>query len=92
MGLAVLPPRLKGGELEEIKKHLLNEEISIADYHRNWVQSIKKRHTNIAKENVKQIVDDELGKKFARVLEDAGVFKTNETGRGGAFKRFLSHL
>lgn len=90
MGLAVLPPRLKG-ELEEIKKHLLNEEISIADYHRNWVQSIKKRHTNIAKENVKQIVDDELGKKFARVLEDAGVFKTNETGRG-AFKRFLSHL
>ncbi|MFC4402755.1 UDP-glucose--hexose-1-phosphate uridylyltransferase [Gracilibacillus xinjiangensis] len=90
MGLAVLPPRLKD-ELEEIKKHLLDESVNIAEYHKNWVQSIKRRHSNVTAENVNQIVENELGLKFARVLEDAGVFKTTEDGRI-KFKRFLSQL
>ncbi|WP_163539479.1 UDP-glucose--hexose-1-phosphate uridylyltransferase [Gracilibacillus sp. YIM 98692] len=90
MGLAVLPPRLVE-ELEDIKKHLLNQSVTVAEYHQDWVKSIKKRHTNITKDNVDQIVEDELGQKFARVLEDAGVYKTDENGRT-AFKRFIQHL
>ncbi len=90
MGLAVLPPRLKV-ELEAIKKHLLDDSENVADYHQNWVQSIKKGHSSITKENVEQIVETELGKKFERVLEDAGVFKTTADGRQ-AFRRFIDHL
>ncbi|UOQ50103.1 UDP-glucose--hexose-1-phosphate uridylyltransferase [Gracilibacillus caseinilyticus] len=90
MGLAVLPPRLKD-ELEIIKQHLLDETITVADYHANWVQSIKDSFESITEANVDKIVEDELGKKFARVLEDAGVYKTDTAGRT-AFKRFLSHL
>ncbi|WP_163580366.1 UDP-glucose--hexose-1-phosphate uridylyltransferase [Gracilibacillus saliphilus] len=90
MGLAVLPPRLKE-EMETIKKHLLGEKVTVAEYHHDWVQSIEDRYSPITKDNVNKIVEDALGQKFARVLEDAGVYKTNQTGRD-AFKRFLSHL
>ncbi|QGH36482.1 UDP-glucose--hexose-1-phosphate uridylyltransferase [Gracilibacillus salitolerans] len=90
MGLAVLPPRLKD-ELETIKKYLLDEKVTVAEYHQGWVQSIQDKHSNITQDNVNKIVEDALGQKFARVLEDAGVYKTDQTGRD-AFKRFLSHL
>lgn len=90
MGLAVLPPRLKD-ELEMIKKHLLGEKVTVAEYHQDWVKSMKEKHSTITKDNVNKIVEDALGQKFARVLEDAGVYKTDKTGRDG-FKRFLSHL
>ncbi len=90
MGLAVLPPRLKD-ELSAIKKHLLDEAVSVADYHHDWVQSIKDNVESITEKNVDKIVEDALGQKFARVLEDAGVYKTDQQGRD-AFKRFLSHL
>ncbi|SER90486.1 UTP-hexose-1-phosphate uridylyltransferase [Gracilibacillus ureilyticus] len=90
MGLAVLPPRLKD-EMDDIKKHLLDETVNIAEYHYNWVQSIKERYSNITDENVQHIIEKELGLKFARVLEDAGVFKTSAEGRQ-AFKRFLKQL
>ncbi|ENH97715.1 galactose-1-phosphate uridylyltransferase [Gracilibacillus halophilus YIM-C55.5] len=87
MGLAVLPPRLKD-ELETIKQALLGENVTVADYHQNWVQSIKKRHSLITEETVTQIVEQELGEKFARVLEDAGVYKRDRAGRQ-AFQRFI---
>lgn len=90
MGLAVLPPRLKD-ELAEIKKFLLGESISVAEYHQDWVQSIKDKHPSISKENVDEVIKKELGQKFARVLEDAGVYKTDTKGRH-AFKQFLDYL
>ncbi|GAE92254.1 galactose-1-phosphate uridylyltransferase [Gracilibacillus boraciitolerans JCM 21714] len=90
MGLAVLPPRLKD-ELADIKKYLLGEPVSVADYHDDWVKLIKDKHTTITEKNADKIIEDELGQKFARVLEDAGVYKTDADGRN-AFKRFLSHL
>ncbi|WP_066188368.1 UDP-glucose--hexose-1-phosphate uridylyltransferase [Gracilibacillus timonensis] len=88
MGLAVLPPRLKQ-ELAAIKRYLLGEEVNVADYHQNWVQSIQEEHKAITTANVDQIVEDALGAKFARVLEDAGVYKTDQAGRE-AFRRFLA--
>ncbi|WKA60334.1 UDP-glucose--hexose-1-phosphate uridylyltransferase [Planococcus shenhongbingii] len=90
MGLAVLPARLKT-ELEEIKNYLLNEPSEIADYHLPWAQEIKERYITIDQENVSSIVDDELGKKFLRILEDAGVFKMDNQGRE-AFNRFIYRL
>ncbi|WP_077623577.1 UDP-glucose--hexose-1-phosphate uridylyltransferase [Sediminibacillus massiliensis] len=89
MGLAVLPARLKT-EIEEIKKFLLGEKSNVASYHLDWAQQIKANH-ELNDENVNGIIEHELGKKFTRVLEDAGVFKQNEAGIQ-AFKRFVDSL
>lgn len=89
MGLAVLPPRL-ATELVEVEKYLLEEENQIADYHVEWADSLKTKHA-FTKDNVQAIVYNEVGLVFARVLEDAGVFKRNEEGQA-AFQRFLDKL
>ncbi|WP_368505675.1 UDP-glucose--hexose-1-phosphate uridylyltransferase [Alkalihalophilus sp. As8PL] len=92
MGLAVLPPRLKD-ELEEIKAYLMGDQTTkVKDYHLNWVEELKDRYRQtLMKENVEQIIQDELGRKFARVLEDAGVFKQTSIGQS-AFQTFVHTL
>lgn len=90
MGLAVLPPRLKT-ELDEIRNYLLGESTSVASYHQDWIKEIKGTYNSINYGNIDTIVKDELGKKFSKVLEDSGVFKTNQQGRE-AFKRFIDVL
>ncbi|MEK0173888.1 UDP-glucose--hexose-1-phosphate uridylyltransferase [Tetragenococcus halophilus] len=87
MGLAILPPRLKT-ELEEVEKYLLDEENEMASYHKEWADSIKMNH-QLIKENVNEVIQNELGQVFKRVLEDAGVFKRDEQGQAG-FKRFIA--
>lgn len=89
MGLAVLPPRLKE-ELEEVEAYLLGEANQIADYHLAWADQLKGRH-QVTSETVKEIVQEEVGLVFARVLEDAGVFKRDSLGQAG-FKRFIESL
>lgn len=89
MGLAVLPPRLKD-ELKEVEKYLLNEENTIADYHQKWAEAIKAKH-QLTKENVESIIQEEVGQVFAKVLEDAGVFKRTQAGQQ-AFQRFIDTL
>ena len=42
----------------------------------------------VTRDNVWSILQEEVGKVFARVLEDAGVYKCDENGRM-AFARFL---
>ncbi|GEM02381.1 UDPglucose--hexose-1-phosphate uridylyltransferase [Halolactibacillus halophilus] len=88
MGLAVLPPRLKP-ELDEMKAYLLGAE-TIETYHKAWADELKQTET-ITKDNVDAIVDQALAEKFVRVLQDSGVFKSNNTGKEG-FKRFLTNL
>ncbi|MFK9092175.1 UDP-glucose--hexose-1-phosphate uridylyltransferase [Bacillus salipaludis] len=92
MGLAVLPARLKT-ELEEVEKFILGrEDAQVADYHLNWAIELRERYQAVAEEsNVESIVREEVGKKFLRVLEDAGVFKRNEAGTAG-FKRFIKSI
>ena len=46
---------------------------------------------NVTSENVNEILQTETGKVFARVLEDAGVYKRNQEGRDG-FIRFLKKV
>ncbi|WP_373896226.1 UDP-glucose--hexose-1-phosphate uridylyltransferase [Virgibacillus sp. CBA3643] len=87
LGLAVLPVRLKN-ELAEIKQYLLNNSSNVAAYHQEWANQIKQAYDTISdSEQVDQIIEKELGKKFARVLEDAGVFKEQAT-----FERFIQIL
>lgn len=90
MGLAVLPPRLES-ELKEIKKFLLDQPAEVADYHQEWANQIKERYDSVSEEEAEKILQQEIGKKFTRVLEDAGVFKQSEEGLA-AFKRFTDLL
>ncbi|MBT2699590.1 UDP-glucose--hexose-1-phosphate uridylyltransferase [Bacillus sp. ISL-40] len=91
MGLAVLPARLKG-ELGEVENYILGQSSAVAEYHLDWAEALKARYQAIANEaNVDGLVREEVGKKFLRCLEDAGVFKRNEVGAAG-FQRFISTL
>lgn len=87
MGLAVLPARLKD-ELAEINKFLQGKDNQIESYHLPWAEQLKEQYGLIEDEaKVKTILQTELGHKFARVLQDAGVFKEEQT-----FKRFINTL
>ena len=90
MGLAVLPPRLKP-ELAEVERFLLGEENQMAEYHRPWAEQLKKEHPDLTKDAVTDVVQKAVGQVFARVLEDAGVFKRDEKGQA-ALERFTAIL
>lgn len=84
MGLAVLPPRLKQ-ELEQIQEFLLGETNHVDPAHQGWAEQLKAQSGPIAnREQAEALVREELGKKFVRILEDAGVLKEPQ-----AFKRFI---
>lgn len=89
MGLAILPPRLKP-ELAEVEKYLLDQPNKISEYHLAWADNLK-QEKEITTENVEKVVQEAVGQVFARVLEDAGVFKRNEKGQN-AFKKFTDSL
>ncbi|WP_077706332.1 UDP-glucose--hexose-1-phosphate uridylyltransferase [Virgibacillus dokdonensis] len=91
MGLAVLPARLET-ELGELKRFLYNQPNKLAGYHSDWAHEIKRAYSNAELElHAETIIQAEVGKKFIRALEDAGVFKQTETGIQ-AFKRFINEL
>lgn len=90
MGLAILPPRLKA-ELAEVEKFLLGQDSQVADYHQPWAESLKTAHPDVTEETVEQVVRESVGQIFARVLEDAGVYKRTPEGQA-AFLRFVEFV
>ena len=91
MGLAILPPRLKE-EVEQVAAYLVGEDISVADYHQEWADELKESHPGLTdKVQALEIVQESVGKIFARVLEDAGVYKQTEEGQA-AFMRFVEQV
>jgi UDPglucose--hexose-1-phosphate uridylyltransferase len=91
MGLAVLPARLKP-ELQEVEKYLLKQTHQVNEYHLSWANELVERYGEVVNaENVQGIIRQEVGQKFLRVLEDAGVFKRNSEGMI-AFNRFLAAI
>ena len=89
MGLAVLPGRLKT-ELYALAEALVKGK-DIADNealrkHAPWAQMLRTQYV-FTEENAMPILMEETGKVFAAVLEDAGVYKCDETGRA-AFRAF----
>ena len=81
MGLAVLPARLKT-EMALLKTAMLeNRDIKndeVLGKHAAWAEEIKQKYSNITKENLDKIIEDEIGIVFAKVLSDAGVFKNTQ--------------
>ena len=93
MGLAILPPRLKG-ELAAVADCLVRggdlRAEALTAPHAPWAESLCRRYAFTA-DNVEEILQKEVGLEFARGLEHAGVFKTDAAGRA-AFRRFLASL
>lgn len=94
MGLAVLPSRLKK-ELETLAEYIVEgkdiSENEMIEKHTKWVEKFLPKYDTITKENVMDILKEEVGIVFTKVLEDAGVYKCTEEGRT-AFARFLNTL
>ncbi len=94
MGLAVLPSRLKN-EIISLGQMMA----SGADYradealskHADFADDVKARHPELNSENVTDILKDEIGIVFSKVLECAGVYKCTEDGRR-AFMRFIDKV
>ena len=91
MGLAILPPRLKE-ELKLVQHYLLGQVDGVAKYHQEWADDLKTQHPDLSSEEESQeVVRVSVGNIFARVLEDAGVYKRTEEGQV-AFRRFVATL
>ena len=94
MGLAVLPSRLVE-ELDAVADAIINgtdmtqNEKTVA--HKDWAEEVMKNHPGINKSNVDEILKEEVGKIFIRVLEHAGVYKRDENGRK-AFDNFMRQM
>ena len=90
MGLAVLPGRLKA-ELHALAEALVQgKDISKDEAlrkHSAWAETLRQQYT-FTGDNAMSILMEETGKVFTGVLEDAGVFKCDETGRA-AFRAFV---
>lgn len=92
MGLAVLPSRLKE-ELAALASAILSGEAirenELIAKHADWVECFLPKYETINTENIDEILQQEVGLVFERVLEDAGVYKCTQAGRM-AFERFLT--
>ena len=89
--MAILPPRLKK-ELKQVQDYLLEQESTVANYHQDWATDLKVTHPSITEEaEAEAIVRESVGQIFARVLEDAGVYKRTAEGQA-AFRRFVATL
>ena len=93
MGLAVLPARLKK-EIAILEEYILegkdirsNEDIvKHADWVEEWIGNY-----SLNKDNIHEIIQDEISKVFVKVLECAGVYKRTEEGME-AFRRCVNSL
>ncbi|MBQ7635762.1 MAG: UDP-glucose--hexose-1-phosphate uridylyltransferase [Lachnospiraceae bacterium] len=94
MGCAILPARLKK-ELEDVKTALINNTDITADpvlvQHAPWVKELRDNYGKFDAGNVDDIIRNEVGKVFVKVLEDAGVYKCTDEGRA-AFLRFIDKI
>ncbi len=94
MGLAVLPARLKV-EMEELRAAILNAKVIGAEEdiykHKDWMEGFLPKYKEITPDNIDSILQEEIGLVFAKVLEQAGVYKRDTAGQE-AFDRFISVL
>ena len=93
MGLAVLPGRLKD-EMAELGRELVKGTPDIAGMpsiakHAEWYKGVLRRHPTVSMNTVNEVLQEEIGQVFKRVLEDAGVYKRDEAGMA-AFDRFIA--
>lgn len=95
MGLAVLPARLKN-EMEKLAEVLVKQGVDavrkdpLLEKHADWAEGFMSKR-EVTAENVNEVIRDEIGKVFAKVLEHAGVYKRDPEGMA-AFGRFVDSL
>ncbi len=93
MGLAILPARLKT-ELAALGEAMLSGADIDADEalakHAPWAEELKAKY-RFTSGNITEILQQEVGLVFARVLEHAGVYKCTAAGRE-AFLRFAKSV
>ena len=94
MGLAVLPSRLQK-ELDLLEEYIAdggeiasNEQIA---KHAEWAADFAPLLRGRSRELVRTVLEEEVGRVFTHVLEDAGVFKRDDAGRA-AFLRLIATL
>ena len=94
MGLAVLPSRLKK-ELAALADAIVNKKDLASDAelskHADWVKEFLPKYPEVNSSNIEKILQDEVGIVFAKVLEDAGVYKRTPEGKA-AFNRFIDSI
>lgn len=101
MGLAILPGRLKE-ELDQVAS-ILTGDIALLEMirqqpehalaiHLPWIEHLVEAYGNeLDHDQATLTIQDEVGNKFAEILEHAGVYKHDPQGRE-AFRRFITHL
>lgn len=94
MGLAILPGRLEN-EMKSIEAFLKDEnwEIKLKNdpnlsKHYDWIKNVLKNNSGLIDFS---ILKQEIGKTFSIVLEHAGVFKRDDSGKK-AFDKFINTL
>lgn len=101
MGLAILPGRLTeelqlisdimtGDDslLQQVKQGTVASLVS----HTDWITTLVERHgTSLTEESATALLRDEVGTKFAQILEHAGVYKRTPSGQE-SFTRFVQHV
>lgn len=94
MGLAVLPARL-AKEIVMLEDAMLSGEDLYGSpelaSHAEWAEDVLRKYPQFCKENAGDIIREEIGKVFLRVLLDAGVFKRDDAGQA-AFMRFIGRV
>lgn len=95
MGLAVLPARLKD-EMRLLADTLVKKgcnalrEAPLLEKHADWAAEFSARR-NITPDNADEVIREEIGHVFERVLEHAGVYARSEDGAEG-FTAFLDSV
>ncbi len=94
MGLAVLPARLRD-EMDLLAEAILNKKDLYAEEaiqkHAAWAEEFLSSYSEVTCENIQDILHEEIGKVFQKVLEDAGVYKRTPEGQA-AFHKFIEAL
>ena len=94
MGLAVLPSRLKG-EMEALAQAILaGADLSASAAtakHAAWYAAWKDQAPALTAENIMDVLKEQIGQTFRKVLLDAGVYKRDAQGQAG-LDRFLKTL
>ena len=79
--------------MADLKEALLNgEDLRASETlakHADWAEEFMDRRPEFNADNAEEIIKDEIGQVFAKVLECAGVYKCTAEGRR-ALRRFLS--
>ena len=95
MGLAILPGRLLL-ELDILKQALIACDVEILlssklDKHQVWFLELREQSIGLDEKEVEELIQQDVGLKFAEILACCGVYKLDEAGLSG-IHRFVEVL